>query len=120
MALLEPKTSIIPLNNNKVADQLIANEILTQAGLQQIAAPKSEVDKVMEEMGWNLREDLGNLRYLTHSAENESTRLQALRTSLELRKVLGNVKKEEEEKKGVTFVIQGGNFQLNSILNPER
>jgi hypothetical protein len=118
MALLEPKT--IPLNDTKVADQLIANEILTQAGLQQIAAPRSEVVQVMEAMGWSVREDLEDLRNLKRFAENESTRLQALRTSLELRELLGSKKKEEEVNKGVTFVIQGGNFQLNSILNPER
>jgi hypothetical protein len=118
MALLEPKA--ISLNDTKVADQLIANEILTQAGLQQIAAPRSEVSRVMEEMGWSLKEDLEDLRNLKRFAENESTRLQALRTSFELREVLGNKKKDEEDNKGVTFVIQGGNFQLNSILNPER
>lgn len=126
MALLEPKSPPNELIEQEMecpqpvnTKALIANQILQQAGLGDLTKPKNAVTDEMEEMGWRLREDLEHLRDLKRYSDNDSIRLQAVRTALELRRVLGSGA-EQDQSKNITFVIQGGQFQLNSILNPER
>ena len=126
MALLEPKSPPNELIEQEMGDPqpvntkaLIANQILQQAGLSELTKPKNAVIDEMEEMGWRLREDLEHLRDLKRYSDNDSIRLHAVRTALELRRVLGSGA-EQDQSKNITFVIQGGQFQLNSILNPER
>lgn len=127
MGLLDPKKSevlpslheIILPNETSIAERILAASRQNAPSTEDETAQSQAISE-MERMGWSLEEDLRELRLLKQYSDNEKTKLECLRLSLGIRKVI-NDRGQEAGQKPVTFIIQGDNkVEMNAILNPNR
>lgn len=102
---------------------ILANEVLKEAGLVKNSSDELDdgMTALLDEVGLGLKDNVKSLKTIIDYSDNESIRLSALRTSLELHGVLG--KKDQNSDRPINIIIQGSesaNLQLNSIFNPQR
>ncbi len=98
---------------------ILANEILKEVGREDLV--DQGLRQILEEEGMGLRDTVKDLKILQKFADNESVRLTAIRTSLEMHGAIG--KKNESSDRAININIMGSestNLQLNSIFNPKR
>jgi hypothetical protein len=121
MPILKPQNDSAGLIEDKVTEIAIANELLKEAGREDLALKNEGLTALLDEVGLGLKDTLKELKVIQTYADNEGVKLSAVRTSLELHRVLG--KQDQVSDKPITINILGSssaNLQLNSILNPQR
>lgn len=89
--------------------------VLTEAGVLQKSPGRGKISEILDAKGMSLEETAENLRELSTCGE-PSIRMKATEMSFKLHGVLKEA--EQQQVPAITFILQGDNNKLATILTP--